>query len=498
MKNTIGYKMTKLIVIIMLISIVIAAVFGRMFMSGFYNASKQSAIKDIYSKLDQVVTANTIAITDADREALDEICERNGASLIVIDSTGASIYEFGGARMLIDRWEDMIFGDVRQQMYDFTVIEDNEEYILQHTKDRATNNQYYELSGVLDNSSYFIARMSVENINESMSISNRFYLLFGVILMLAITVAIIFATRRYTKPLYQLADISKGMSNLNFNIKYTGDRKDEIGILGHSMNEMSDKLERTITELKTANIQLHQDIKKKEEIDEMRKEFIANVSHELKTPIALIQGYAEGLQDGIIEDPEDMKYYCEVISDEANKMNKMVKNLLNLNQLEYGEIQINLDRFDIVTVVKEIIKNFGLQAENQGVNVRIEDYEPIYVWADEFQIEEVVTNYLSNAFNHVDENKIIEVKIGKKNGIVRVSVFNTGKNIPENEIDNLWIKFYKVDKARTREYGGNGIGLSIVKAIMDRHEKSYGVRNCEGGVEFWFELDGSALEEGND
>ena len=230
----------------------------------------------------------------------------------------------------------------------------------------------------------------------------------------------------------------------------------------------------------------------------MRKEFISNVSHELKTPIALIQGYAEGLQEGINDNPQDVEYYCDVIIDEAGKMNKMVKNLLTLNQLEFGNGQVNMERFDIVSVVAGVINSMRLRAEQNNVTIEFPRQNPVYVWADEFQIEEVITNYLSNAFNHVDENKLIKVEIIEKNGIVRVSVFNTGKQIPEEELDNIWVKFYKVDKARTRAYGGNGIGLSIVKAIMDRHEKGYGVMNHENGVEFWFELDSSALKKGTE
>ena len=242
----------------------------------------------------------------------------------------------------------------------------------------------------------------------------------------------------------------------------------------------------------------NKDIAKKEEVDEMRKEFISNVSHELKTPIALIQGYAEGLQEGINDNPQDVEYYCDVIIDEAGKMNKMVKNLLTLNQLEFGNGQVNMERFDIVSVVAGVINSMRLRAEQNNVTIEFPRQNPVYVWADEFQIEEVITNYLSNAFNHVDENKLIKVEIIEKNGIVRVSVFNTGKQIPEEELDNIWVKFYKVDKARTRAYGGNGIGLSIVKAIMDRHEKGYGVMNHENGVEFWFELDSSALKKGTE
>jgi two-component system sensor histidine kinase VanS len=230
----------------------------------------------------------------------------------------------------------------------------------------------------------------------------------------------------------------------------------------------------------------------------MRKEFISNVSHELKTPIALIQGYAEGLQESISDNPEDMDYYCDVIIDEAGKMNKMVKNLLTLNQLEFGNGSVNMERFDITSVIAGVIHSMQIKANEKQVNIEFNQMEPTYVWADEFQIEEVITNYLSNALNHVDENRIIQVKIQEKNGIVRVSVFNTGKNIPENELDNIWIKFYKVDKARTRAYGGNGIGLSIVKAIMDRHEKKCGAINRPDGVEFWFELDCNSLEKGTE
>ena len=155
-----------------------------------------------------------------------------------------------------------------------------------------------------------------------------------------------------------------------------------------------------------------------------------------------------------------------------------------------------MERFDIVSVIAGIINTMKLRMEQENVQIEFLEEHPIYVWADEFQIEEVITNYLSNALNHVDENKLIKVEIIEKNGIVRVSVFNTGKNIPEDEIENIWIKFYKVDKARTRAYGGNGIGLSIVKAIMERHRKECGACNKHNGVEFWFELDSNTLEKG--
>lgn len=217
---------------------------------------------------------------------------------------------------------------------------------------------------------------------------------------------------------------------------------------------------------------------------------MSNVSHELKTPIALIQGYAEGLQDGINDDDkESRQFYCEVIMDEANKMNKMVKKLLTLNQIEFGNNQTVMERFDLNDLIQGVLQSVDILVKQDGIQVVYENKEPISVWADEYQIEEVVTNYISNAIHHAAYEKRIEITVERREETVRVSVFNTGDRIPEDDLDKVWIKFYKVDKARTREYGGSGIGLSIVKAIMDAHNRECGVRNRENGVEFWFELD---------
>ena len=255
------------------------------------------------------------------------------------------------------------------------------------------------------------------------------------------------------------------------------------------MNELSKKLEHTISELKSANNELQKDIEQKIQMEEIRKEFLSNVSHELKTPIALIQGYAEGLAEGINEDAESREFYCEVIIDEADKMNKMVKKLLTLNQLEFGQEQITMERFDLTALILGVIQSVEILCRQDKITVLFEQREPVFVWGDEYQLEEVVTNYISNAIHYAGGEKQIVVSLTKNEHTVRVSVFNTGNPIPEEELGKVWIKFYKVDKARTREYGGSGIGLSIVKAIMEAHHKEYGVRNLENGVEFWFEVD---------
>ena len=302
-------------------------------------------------------------------------------------------------------------------------------------------------------------------------------------------VLMIFITGRFVKPILELADISEKMSHLNFDVKYKRKDKNEIGVLGNSMNRLSEKLEITISELKSANNELQKDIEQKIQIDEMRKDFLSNVTHELKTPIALIQGYAEGLLDNISEDAESRQFYCDVIMDEASKMNHIVKKLLTLNQMEFGNDMVSMERFDIVALIKNYIQSAEILTKQKGIQVRFEDLPPVYVWADEFKIEEVITNYVSNALNHLSGEKKITITVEKLGETVKVSVKNTGEPIPEEDLPNIWTKFYKVDKARTREYGGSGIGLSIVKAIMESMNQAYGVINYDNGVAFWFELE---------
>ena len=334
-------------------------------------------------------------------------------------------------------------------------------------------------------------KTALESIRESAQITNTFFKYIGLIAAAISIAVIIVVSKSISKPILELSTLSRKMSDLDFEAKYYPDRHTtwEIDALGNSMNELSTTLEQTISELKSANNELQQDIEKKEQIDEMRKEFLSNVSHELKTPLALIQGYAEGLQECINDDPESRNFYCDVIMDETDKMNKMVKKLLTLNQLEFGNETVEMDRFDITELIQGVINASSILAAQQEISINFYQDGPVYVWGDEFKVEEVITNYLSNAINHAEGEKRIDIRYIQMEKKVRVSVFNTGKPIPEEDIDKIWIKFYKVDKARTREYGGSGIGLSIVKAIMDSFHQQCGVINHEDGVEFWMELE---------
>ena len=350
---------------------------------------------------------------------------------------------------------------------------------------------YIDLSGMATDRYYVYMSLDYESSSKATDIATSFQLKAAIGILLVAAGLIFLLCRIITRPIEKMSQAAEKMCSLDFETRCPEDRDDEIGELGRSLNVLSEKLEKTIGDLKQANNELEHDIRKKEEIENMRSDFISNVSHELKTPIALIQGDAEGLQDNVNDDPENRNYYCDVIIDEAAKMNNIVRKLLSLNQLEYGEQSLEYDRFDIFDLLRGVLRDTEILQKQQDVTVHLYGEGPCYVWADEYRIEEVVTNYVSNAFHHVSKSREIAVSVKKTDATVRVSVYNTGEPIPEEDLDKVWIKFFKVDKARTREYGGSGIGLSVVKAVMDAHNRKCGVINHEGGVEFWFELDAS-------
>lgn len=491
MKHSIRKQMA-LIFIGLMSGVLLASWIGNaFFLEPYYIREKQHTIIDAYTLLNEGAQ-NELFSEESFLEQLNDIGFTDSISMLVIDTGGrVQMYTLRDFRTL----QTILYGYIFQSEVpgEFQrILERTDRYVVRLRTDAMTKAEYMEMLGTLDNGYPFVLQTAVESIRDSVAISNRFYGYIGAIAIAVSSVLIWLFSRYFTEPIMELAKLSERMTNLDFNAKFSGKQKNEIGLLGSHMNQMSEKLETTISELKTANNELQKDIEQKNQIDEMRKEFLSNVSHELKTPIALIQGYAEGLKECINDDAESRDFYCEVIMDEADKMNTMVKKLLTLNQIEFGSNQVTMERFDMRALLRNVLDSTAIIMKQKDIKVIFATGEPVYVWSDEFQIEEVVTNFISNAIHHCSGERIIEVKMEKKEQVVRVSVFNTGEPIPEEELDKIWIKFYKVDKARTREYGGSGIGLSIVKAIMTSMNRECGVLNYSNGVEFWFEVDSQA------
>ncbi len=489
----------------------------------YYINSRHRQLTRDYQDIDNLFRNHSV---DSDEfvKGFLQICSERNMSVVILDSSLTPVASsVGNNDFIIDRLMDHLFdsGGPLLPVFPETdspsanqggsrsgsptlkgppeprLLSRSDNYEIMISWDPRLKSDYMELWGTLSNGYIIFMRTALKSIRDSVSISNHFLGAIAVIILPVCALIIWFVSSRATSPIYDLAEISERMCRLDFNAKYEGGGAREIEALGVHMNELSSTLEKTISELKTANNELRRDIEKKEKINSMRLEFLSNVAHELKTPIALIQGYAEGLRDNMEDSSaEDRTFYCDVIIDESHKMNSMVKNLMTLNQLEFGHDNISLERFDIVELIRGCISSADILLKSSDIRVSFNETEPVFVWSDEYKVEEVFTNYFSNAIhycaapaNDPGSDRQIDVKLLQGEETVRISVFNTGNSIPEESLEHLWEKFYKVDKARTHEYGGSGIGLSIVKAIMDALHRDYGVINYDNGVEFWFELD---------
>ena len=484
MKHSIKRQMMTVFVGLILFMIVVFMIVNGSFLEKYYISNKKSEFIKVYTMVQEGVENGTINSETPEKD-LGRLTEKNNISIAVIDSEYNVVYtNVREKQMMVVQLFGYLYDKSHQE-----ILEKTDSYDICKSVDPQNNTEYLTMWGNFDNGDIFIMRSPLESIRSAVMIFNRFIGVVGGCVILVSVLLAWYFSKRITEPIMELATLSQKMADLDFDAKYTSGGSNEIGVLGENFNRMSERLEQTISNLKEANYKLQKDIEQKEKRENMRSEFLGNVSHELKTPIALIQGYAEGLKEGVNDDPESREFYCEVIMDEAGKMNRMVKNLLALNQLEFGEDDVQFERFDITSLISGVLQSLDILIEQKEAQVIFRHKNPVYVWADEFKVEQVVRNYVNNALNHVDGEKVIEIKITQENDMAKITVFNTGTPIPEEDLPHIWEKFYKVDKARTREYGGNGIGLSIVKAIMDSFGKGYGAINHTNGVEFWFELD---------
>ncbi len=356
-------------------------------------------------------------------------------------------------------------------------------------QNRGQNMGLLQLGAKLNVDTMVYLRTAVAAIQESVGVANTFYLYTGILTLILGVVIVLFVSRGFARPITELSAIAKRMEKLDFNAKFTRRPKDEITVLGDSINALSDQLHKHITELEQANEALKEDVLRKEETDKMRREFLSSASHELKTPLALIQGYAEGLALNIHVDEASRKEYCDVIMDETKKMDKLVKQLLDLSKMESGQMKLSWEDFNLLELVERATKKHRIEFEKAGIQLVKNIEADIMVHADFEMMERALDNYLSNAIRHANAQKTIRISAKREDGKAILSVFNSGKGIPEEEMEKIWTSFYKADKARTRELGGTGLGLSIVKAVIDAHGESCGARNVAGGVEFWFTME---------
>ena len=323
-----------------------------------------------------------------------------------------------------------------------------------------------------------------ENANLATSVTTT-------ITVLALILALVFISaysKHFTKPLIQMSEVANKIANLDFSAKCKINRGDEIGALAENINVVSDSLNTALTELREKNEQLMEDIEKERRIEQMRADFISAASHELKTPIAIIRGYAEGLKMNVSEENESACEYCDIIMRESDRMNVLVLNMLEQSLYSSGVKKPDMAEFNVNEFIQDLLKTITPIFEEKGVSANYVKNENLTAFADKTQMTTVLSNIVLNACSHASGEKIIEITVEEVDNRIKVNVFNTGSRVEDKDKDGIFTSFYRADKAHSRAEGRFGLGLAIVKSIVENHNCDSGFENKENGVTFWFTM----------
>jgi signal transduction histidine kinase len=372
-----------------------------------------------------------------------------------------------------------------QMSYGSRLLEDNKTLVYSYKSRYTDTTNIIAVNYNSDKTDVIFVLSSLQPVNEAVSVIEKLYLYFALGAILFTVLMSLIYSKLIAKPLVSINKVATKLAQLDFSEKCEVERKDEIGNVAASLNFLSENLDEAMTSLKLANAKLEEDIEKERKLERMRKEFIAAVSHELKTPISLIDGYAVGLKDNIFEG-EEKDYYLDIIIDEAEKMGNLVSDMLDLSYLESGSFKLKKEEFNLTELIEETMKKYEAIFEERKAEISMNIIDTVPVNADWNRLEQVFTNFITNALRHVNEGGTIYVNMLEKEEGIIIEIENTGSTVPDKDLMKIWGKFYKTDKARTRKLGGTGIGLSIVKNILVHHGYDFGAENTDKGVKFYF------------
>ena len=469
-------------IIIFSASLLLAVLLGQVLFSLFLSRpyfinQKKNEIEDLFYGLKEEYSDNKIDIYEKSFEAE----ETYNINIIIFDQRQELVY---ASKNIDEKYPEEY---IKKYTYDMDLFVESPSASLWVWDEKEEADIYlfgrFEFE---DGYRYIVIHSPIEAINASVMMVTRINAFISAgILIIGIMGALLFS-KKLSDPIKDIENVARNVANLDFSTRADENLSTlELARLSTSINKMSDNLKKLISDLKQANKKLKNDINYQKKIDKMRREFVANVSHELKTPLSLLLSYSENLKNNI--DSIDKDYYCNTIIDETNKMNLMVKELLDLSAIESGLNGMNIEPFSFSRFLSGIIDKMKLFLDKFKVTTDIEDN--IILSGDKHYLEQAIKNYITNAISHTDPGGKIIVKLKKSKNEAVFSVFNQGKPIKRQDMENIWESFYTTDKARTRQKERHvGLGLYIVKTIISTHNGRYGVKNHKDGVEFWFTL----------
>lgn len=328
---------------------------------------------------------------------------------------------------------------------------------------------------------------SMQPVNDVISVIPGF-MKYVVFMALILVVGMSFViTRIIVRPIIRISGAAEKMAGLDFSERVNVKSSDELGMLSGNLNTMADELEYTLSELEKRNERLQEELDREKLLEQARKSFVADASHELKTPLGIVQAYTERLEDKFIQD-EKAKRYAAIILDENRKMNKLINDLLELSKLESMTYALTRTDYDISDEIVEIAERFTPLFEEKGIEFGLDVQAGTSVNADPEKMGQVITNMISNALKYTPPGGNVQLKFAKDEGKVVFRILNEVENMEKIDMEKIWDRFYKADKARSRKMGGTGLGLSITKSILDLHGFDFGASKAGDMIEFYFEI----------
>lgn len=488
-KESLTLKLFLITTITFIIFITITFVVQDLFFGQVYLSKKKTDIveqintfKEEYVRLDKDVDI---------LDALRIYEEKHNTMLTIVNSETQQSMAYRTGVLSVDKQRIKMFNDV---IIDINNNSDLSKKIIENTTTTFIRDGIdYNIKNLIciskdKNKNIFIAITSMQPVDEAIEVVKSFYLYFYIGSIFIILVLSSVYSNMIAKPLLKINKVARKISKLEFGEKCDESRDDEIGSLAKTLNFLSESLNNALSSLKNANKNLKEDIEKERALEKMRKEFVASVSHELKTPISLVRGYAEGIKDGVFYGDE-ANYSIDVIIDEAEKMGVLVKDMLDLSQFEAGVFKLTKEELNICELVNIIIKKLSLVIDEKKIKINLIIEQENNIIGDAKKIEQVISNYITNAIRHSVEGGIIVIRIMKSESLqVKIEVENSGEVILESDIEKIWDMFFKIDKSRNRNSGGTGLGLAIVKNIVELHGGKCSAKNIENGVVFNFEI----------
>ena len=344
----------------------------------------------------------------------------------------------------------------------------------------------------------FCLNLPMETTNTAVKLATRFTRIIGIIVWFVCVIVFYFLSKLICRPHRSIAETAAQIANLDFSKRCPEGFTRELDDLRLSINSMADSLEGHVNALRETNAQLQAELSERIRQQKISAELIANLAHDLKTPITIISGYAEGLSEGVARTPEKQQTYFDTIQRESKQMQTIVTRILALGRMESGETPIIPVDFDLTAMLDEILDSFQRELERLDLRLTRVGPKPCLVYTDYDCIRQSLINYVQNAVYHISNGNRIEVRLEDLGDRIRVRVINSSEPIAEEEARRFWEKLYRGDPSRQRQNGEMGLGLSIVKGNMERLGHAYGFENVPEfpGVCFWLEVPKAAEEEG--